>query len=94
MDRKESKKVRCQVQLRGDSGLHIRPASRIAALLKDSRSSVFFTYQGQTVDAKSMMNLLSLQVGAHAPITIEIEGVDAEEVYGSLIAVFENGLGE
>ncbi len=71
-------------------GLHIRPASQIAKLLQNYTSSVFISFNGQTVDARSVMSLLVLSVKQDSAIDLIIEGVDAEETLEVLRGAFEN----
>lgn len=83
-------KVARKVTVKNASGLHTRPATFIAKLLKTVDSSVYFTCREQRVDARSAMNLLLLMATQHSEIMVEIEGRDAEEVLFLIEDAFEN----
>ena len=80
--------------LKNELGLHIRPAAAIVKLLQNYTSKVFFTHNGETVNAKSVMSLLMLTAKKNEKITVTVEGDDAEEVMKQLIKAFEKHLGE
>lgn len=75
-------------------GLHTRPATLIVKLLQDCKSEVTFTYKKQTVDAKSILNLLMLAAPKNALITVKAKGEDAIEAVKRLEENFENCFGE
>lgn len=78
------------VQVTNSLGLHIRPASLLAKLLQNYTSSVFISFNGQTVDARSVMSLLVLSIKQDSTIDLIIEGIDAEETLEVLKDAFEN----
>lgn len=82
------------VTLLNDLGLHARPASKIATIMREFSSKVIFTYNKKTVDAKQVLSLLLLEAKKNARIEVEIEGSDAKEALSSLIDCFENRFGE
>lgn len=78
-----------KVKVKNSLGLHTRPASVIVRILQESKSSVFFTCRKETVNAKSIMSLLTLAACKNSLITIEAEGEDAELILGKLEEAFE-----
>ncbi len=82
-------KVSCVVTVTNVLGLHARPATFIAKLLKHVKSSVYFTCKEQRVDARSAMNLLLLMATQNSEILVEAEGEDAEEICGLILHAFE-----
>jgi phosphocarrier protein HPr len=72
----------------------MRPSTRIVELLKLRVCDVFFTYKNQTVNARSLTNLLMLGVKKNAEIEVSIEGPDALETMTLLEQAFANGFGE
>ena len=82
---KRSRKVRVKNSL----GLHTRPASIIVKILQESRSSVLFTCRKETVNAKSIMSLLTLAASKNSLITMEAEGEDADIILERLAEAFE-----
>jgi len=83
-----SKLVR-KVRVKNVMGLHTRPATFIAKLLQNSRSSVLFSYREETINARSIISILMLAAGKNAHVTITIEGEDAPEVMDKLIEAFD-----
>ncbi len=90
----DEKKLIQKVRVKNQHGIHTRPATLIVQMLQNSKSEVFFTYNKETVNAKSILSLLMLAAHQHADITIQVEGVDAQATMDRLIESFENGFGE
>ena len=87
-------KVSCKVKVMNSLGLHARPATAIVKLLQETKSSVSFTYQNETINAKSIMSILMLAAAKNSVIKVDIEGDDAEEVMNKLSLAFQQGFGE
>ncbi len=62
-----------------EQGLHARPASDLVKLANTFLCDITITYNGTTVDLKSIMGILSLGVPRGAAITIKVEGTDELE---------------
>jgi len=60
-------------------GLHARPAGKLVKLLSKVRSTVKIKYKDKTVDAKSVLSLLTLGIDPGEEVEVIIEGDDAEE---------------
>lgn len=87
-------KLSQKVKVKNPLGLHARPATVIARLLQGTKAKVSFTCRQETINARSIMSILMLAATQHSTITIEIEGVEAEELMHRLIAAFDNQFGE
>ena len=83
-----------QIKVKNRLGLHARPAGLIVRLLQNRASTVSFTYRENTVDARSIMGLLTLGAAHNALINVEVDGEDAQETMVKLIEVFERQFGE
>lgn len=59
-------------------GLHARPAAQLMMALKDVASFVTISGNGQTVDGKDVIAILSLGCLAGDEITFQAEGPDEE----------------
>ena len=94
MTENKYEKLSQKVKVKNALGLHARPATVIAKLLQGSRSTVFFTYRKESVNARSMMSVLMLAATKNSHILIEVEGEDAQEVMAKLISAFEHQFGE
>jgi phosphocarrier protein HPr len=58
------------------AGIHVRPAAKIADLANKFNSKIVFTKDGVDVNAKSIMDLLTLAATEGTSITIRAEGDD------------------
>jgi phosphocarrier protein HPr len=87
-------KIVRQVKIRNDFGLHIRPAAAIVRLLQKCKSSAYFSYNHETVNAKSIMSILTLVAKKNDKITITVEGEDAKDTMKSLVKAFDISFGE
>lgn len=75
-------------------GLHTRPATTIVKLLQNYKCSVHFKCRQETINAKSILNILILAAQKNSKITIIAEGIDAVEAAEKLVEAFENEFGE
>lgn len=83
-----------KIRVKNELGLHTRPATIIVKLLQDCKSNVWFTHKNETIDAKSILNILMLAVQKNALLTIEVSGEDAEQTMERLVKIFDNRFGE
>jgi len=77
------------IKVKNTLGLHIRPAALIVKILQLSKSSVFFTYKKETVNAHSIMNILTLAAKKNSEIMVTVKGDDAVPTMEALIEAFE-----
>lgn len=69
-------------------GLHMRPAEKMVRLSSGFKSEVMVGCQpGVTVNAKSILGVLSLAAQAGSVLTFKAEGIDAENALDSLVAL-------
>ena len=61
------------------NGLHARPATKLVSIASKFDCNITVTYDGITVDLKSIMNVLSLGLKQGSLITIRTDGVDEVE---------------
>ena len=83
-----------RIRVINELGLHTRPATFIVKLLQDCASEVFFTYNNETINAKSILGILLLAAQKNALITIKITGEDAHQTMDCLVKNFETRFGE
>jgi len=83
-----------KVKVKNRLGLHTRPATVIVQLLQNCKSSVAFTYKGETINAKSILSILMLAAQKNSTITIDVEGEDADRIMEKLVIAFDNQFGE
>jgi phosphocarrier protein len=87
-------KLSRDVTVKNSLGLHARPAAVIAKMLQGVKASVSFTYESETINAKSIMSILMLAAGKNSIIRIDIDGEGAEELMNKLSLAFDQGFGE
>lgn len=77
-------KIEEQVVVKKIHGLHARPATLFVQLANKFHSSVKVEKDGEIVDGKSIIAILSLGVNRGMQIKIIAEGEDAKEAIGDL----------
>lgn len=78
------------VSVLNDQGLHARPAARLAQEAQRFEAAVSITLNGQTVDAKSILDLLTLAAGHGSNLEIRATGTDALAAVEALTTLFKN----
>lgn len=73
--------------IKDELGLHARPASVLVTEAKKYNSKIMVTSKDKTVDATSMIYLMTMAVKHGEEITIDIEGDDEEAAYAGLKAL-------
>tara|TARA_B100000315_G_C14483737_1_gene544175 strand:+ start:419 stop:685 length:267 start_codon:yes stop_codon:yes gene_type:complete len=79
-----------QVTVNKPHGLHARPATIFVQLANKFQSSVKVEKDGEVVDGKSIIAILSLGVNKGMPIRLIVEGDDADEAVADLKRFLEN----
>ena len=87
-------KLSCKVKVKNPLGLHTRPAAVIVKMLQPLKSSVYFTYKNETINARSIMSILMLAARKNSQIVITTEGDDAEVAMKVMVRAFEEQFGE
>lgn len=83
-----------QVRIKNQMGLHVRPATAFSKLAQKYRSQIGIFKDGQRVDAKSCIELLTLAAIAGTNLTIKASGEDAQQAVEDLAKLIETGFGE
>jgi len=82
------------VTLANRTGLHARPAKVFAQAVQASGHQVRLTKGDSTVNARSVLSVLTLDCHSGDAVTIDVEGDDAATVLRDLVALVASGLGE
>ncbi len=69
-----------ELAIQSTEGLHAQLAAKLVDVTTAFHSDVRLEYADQTVDAKSVLGLMSLAVPAGENITVVAEGKDAQAV--------------
>ena len=74
-------------------GLHARPCVAIAALIRRFNSYVEVASNGDKVDGRDVLQLLSMGVAQGRELVLTAHGPDANEVLDSLEKLFHDNFG-
>lgn len=75
-------------------GLHARPAAKLVECASRFSSSVKIDYQGQEIDAKSIMSVMMLAAPMGAELSLHVDGRDELEATEALQSLVSSGFGE
>ena len=70
-------------------GMHARPAEMFVRRAQQFQSKIEIVHDNYRVEAKSIMNLLTLGAAQGTQLTLEAEGSDAQEAVDALAEVVE-----
>jgi len=73
-----------------EQGLHARPAAKLAQAAQRFESYIAIAMGQHTVDAKSILDILTLAAGNGANLEIKATGPDAEQALETLADLFKN----
>jgi phosphocarrier protein HPr len=80
--------------LKNKLGLHARAAAKIVEVLGRYESNVFLAKDGEKIDGKSILEILTLACPMGSVLTVEAEGQDADGVMRELEELIEDKFGE
>ena len=80
---RETKAASSQI-IQNRLGLHARPASMFVRVANKHRADIWVQKDGQRVNGKSILGLMTLAAGQGAGIVISAQGVDAEKAVQEL----------
>ncbi|OQX26582.1 MAG: HPr family phosphocarrier protein [Desulfobacteraceae bacterium IS3] len=75
-------------------GLHARSAAKIAEVARHAKSNVWIIKGSEKVDAKSIIDMLTLGCTKGSNITIKIDCQPDIEVLDRIVRLVESGFGE
>jgi len=75
-------------------GIHARPAAALVQTVLAYECDVFITYNGNRVNAKSIMGLLTLAATRGSRLTVTCKGEDADAAIQAVKDLFLSGFGE
>ncbi|MDD2401168.1 MAG: HPr family phosphocarrier protein [Clostridia bacterium] len=83
-----------QVMIENKLGLHARPAVMFVNTASSFKSSVFLEKDNQSLNAKSIMSVLSVGISQGTKICLIIEGEDEELADKALVSLIKSNFGE
>lgn len=75
-------------------GLHARPCALLAQTASLFRSSITLTERNRSVDAKSILGLMTMAMPQGTTFTITVDGPDEESALKHISELFANRFGE
>jgi len=81
-------------EVRNKLGIHARVAAKLVALASRYRSRIYLEYEGQEVNGKSLLGILTLACGMGGWINVRAEGADAGKALADLERLFADKFGE
>ncbi|GAB4336866.1 MAG: HPr family phosphocarrier protein [Candidatus Abyssubacteria bacterium] len=85
---------RRRVTVQNEVGLHARPAKNLVTELNKYKSDVYLEKDGYSVNAKSIIGVLTLAATKGTELLVTAEGEDAEQVLDVVERMFKNCLGD
>ena len=78
------------VLIKNPEGFHLRPIKAFVELASRYQSSVRVSRDDRSVDGKSAMEMLTQMLSLPGSVlTLEVDGPDAEDCLGALVALFD-----
>lgn len=78
-----------KVVIRNPQGFHMRPMAAFAQLASRFESSVKVCREGQSVNGKSILDLMLLAAAQGTELTVEVAGPDAQTALDALVALLK-----
>ncbi len=86
--------VEKKLTIKNELGIHARSAAMIVRAVEPCRSIVFLERDGMQVDAKSLLDILTLACPQHSTIVVRADGDDAQDVVDRISKLVEDKFGE
>ncbi len=83
-----------EIEVVNRAGIHTRPASMIVKLTAKYKSDIFLIRDGFSINAKSIIGVMTLAAEQGAKLTIRADGDDEKQAADDLATLFANGFGE
>jgi phosphocarrier protein len=78
------------VVVKNRAGIHARPAALIVQTASQFSSQIEFKNDHETINAKSIMGIITLGASYNSTITISADGEDEQQAVDRLVELFEN----
>lgn len=86
--------IQRQIEIINKLGLHARAAAKFVTLASGFQSEVQLTYNGNQVNAKSIMGVMMLAAAKGAQLELQVEGPDEQEAAEKLCQLIANRFDE
>ena len=75
-------------------GMHARPAAQVVRLASKFRALVELEHNGEVVNGKSIMGVMTLAAECGASVRVRADGEDADAAVLALVELIAKGFGE
>jgi phosphocarrier protein len=79
------------VRISNRAGLHARPISKFVEVANRYSATLTVTCNGQTVDGKSIIQLMTLAAGFGTELELSSDGEDSQDLLNSLQTLVDSG---
>jgi len=86
--------IQTRLTLLNTMGLHARAAAAFVKALKNLEVEVTVSWEGQTANGRSVLDLLTLGAPQGSVLELQIQGVDTEEALSTLTRLVANRFDE
>ncbi|MCR5762529.1 MAG: HPr family phosphocarrier protein [Treponema sp.] len=76
--------------VRNRAGIHARPAALIAQTANKFASEINLERDDATVNAKSIMGVITMAAGYNATLTLKVDGTDEKDAVDAIVKLFES----
>ena len=80
--------------MRNPEGLHARPADLLVRVASKFQSNIQIGKDGELVDCKSILSLLTLGAAQGTELMVSVIGDDAQDALESIVTLFDAGFDE
>lgn len=71
-------------KIKNPYGLHARPSASLSKAANQFQSNITLAYRDHTVDAKSILGLMTLAAPCDSEITLCVDGIDEKQAFQTL----------
>ncbi|MDR1351883.1 MAG: HPr family phosphocarrier protein [Treponema sp.] len=80
--------------IKNRAGIHARPSALLVQTVKDFDCSVYIEKDGDRINGKSIMGVLTMGASYGTELKLITEGKDEEKAMEALVKLFESGFEE
>ncbi len=83
-----------EVTIQNSIGLHARPATFFIQKANSYKSSLWIKKDDRSVNAKSLLGVLSLGISKDSAVLLVADGIDEQEAIEGLVDLINNGIND
>ncbi|MBI9107099.1 MAG: HPr family phosphocarrier protein [Spirochaetales bacterium] len=78
------------VTIKNRAGIHARPAALIVQTANEYQSEIFLEKDNNSINAKSIMGIITLGAGYNTILKVKTDGSDEENALQAIVKLFES----